>query len=208
MDTLGNLYDEQVDYYMQINFSGFTKLVDALGGITVESEKSFYCSEGGYYISQGTNTLNGTVALSYVRERKAFSDGDNSRGRHQMQAIKAIIEKVSSGSAVLTNYTDILDSMEGMFSTNLSSSDMSELVKMQLSDMASWNVKSFAVSGSGSSMRTYSMPTQRSYVMIPDEEEVAYAKELVDKVIDGKMLTDEDLVMPESTESEGYNYQY
>jgi LCP family protein required for cell wall assembly len=206
MDTLGNLYDEQVDYYMQINFSGFTKLVDSLGGITVESEKSFYCSEGGYYISQGTNTLNGTVALSYVRERKAFSDGDNSRGRHQMQAIQAIMEKVSSGSTVLTNYTDILDSMEGMFSTNLSSQDMSELVKMQLSDMASWNIKSFAVSGSGSSMRTYSMPTQRSYVMIPDEEEVAYAKELVDKVIDGKMLTDEDLVMPESTGSEGYNY--
>jgi hypothetical protein len=42
--------------------------------------------------------------------------------------------------------------------------------------------------------------------MIPDEEEVAYAKELVDKVIDGKMLTDEDLVMPESTEIEGNNY--
>jgi LCP family protein required for cell wall assembly len=204
MDTLGNLYDEPVDYYAQINFSGFTKLVDAVGGITIESEKSFYCSEGGYYISQGTNTLNGTVALSYVRERKAFADGDNSRGRHQMQAIQAIIEKVSSGTTVLTNYTDILESMEGMFSTNLSSSAMSELVKMQLTDMASWNVKTFAVSGTGNSRTTYSMPSQRSYVMIPDEEEIAYAKELVDKVIDGEILTDQDLVMPESTEDNAY----
>jgi anionic cell wall polymer biosynthesis LytR-Cps2A-Psr (LCP) family protein len=196
MDTLGNLYDEPVDYYAQINFNGFTTLVDALGGITVESEKSFYCSEGGYFISEGTNTLNGTVALSYVRERKAFVDGDNSRGRHQMQAIEAIIEKASSGTTVLTNYTAILDSMEGMFSTNLSSSEMSALVKMQLADMASWNVKSFAVSGTGSSLTTYSMPTQRSYVMIPDEEQIAYAKQLVDKVIDGETLTDADMEMP------------
>jgi anionic cell wall polymer biosynthesis LytR-Cps2A-Psr (LCP) family protein len=131
-----------------------------------------------------------------VRERKAFVDGDNSRGRHQMQAIEAIIEKASSGTTVLTNYTAILDSMEGMFSTNLSSSEMSALVKMQLADMASWNVKSFAVSGTGSSLTTYSMPTQRSYVMIPDEEQIAYAKQLVDKVIDGETLTDADMEMP------------
>ena len=49
MKTLGNLYDETVDYYAQINFSGFETMVDAIGGITVESEKAFRCSEGGYY---------------------------------------------------------------------------------------------------------------------------------------------------------------
>jgi LCP family protein required for cell wall assembly len=197
MDTLGTLYDEQVDYYAQINFSGFQTLVDAIGGITIESEKSFRCSEGGYYISQGTNQLNGTIALSYVRERKAFSDGDNSRGRHQMQAIDAIIAKVSSGTTILSNYSGILDSMSGMFTTNLSSDEMSALVRMQLSDMASWNVKSFAVSGTGSSQTTYSMPTKRSYVMIPDETQISYAKLLVDKVIDGVTLTDEDMEIPE-----------
>ena len=85
MATLGNLYDEHVDYYVQINFNGFKTLVDAVGGITVESEKAFRTSEGGFYINQGTNQLNGTVALSYVRERKSFADGDNSRGRHQMR---------------------------------------------------------------------------------------------------------------------------
>lgn len=69
MATLGNLYDEHVDYYVQINFNGFKTLVDAVGGITVESEKAFRTSEGGFYINQGTNQLNGTVALSYVREK-------------------------------------------------------------------------------------------------------------------------------------------
>ena len=75
MATLGNLYDEHVDYYVQINFNGFKTLVDAVGGITVESEKAFRTSEGGFYINQGTNQLNGTVALSYVRERKSFEMG-------------------------------------------------------------------------------------------------------------------------------------
>lgn len=57
MATLGNLYDEHVDYYVQINFNGFKTLVDAVGGITVESEKAFRTSEGGFYINQGTNQL-------------------------------------------------------------------------------------------------------------------------------------------------------
>lgn len=196
MGTLSNLYDEHVDYYVQINFNGFETLIDAIGGITVEAEKSFRTSEGGYYISQGTNQLSGAVALSYVRERKSFADGDNARGRHQMQAIEAIIKKVSSGTTVLNNYSAMLSSMEGMFATNMSSSEISALVRMQLSDMALWNVKSYAVTGTGSSQKTYSMPTKRSYVMIPDESQINYARILVDKVIDSRILSDEDLVMP------------
>ena len=196
MGTLTNLYEENVDYYVQINFNGFETLIDAIGGITVEAEKSFRTSEGGYYISQGTNQLSGAVALSYVRERKSFADGDNARGRHQMQAIEAIIKKVSSGTTVLNNYSAILSSMEGMFATNMSSSEISALVRMQLTDMASWNVKSFAVTGTGSSQKTYSMPTKRSYVMIPDESQIDYARKLVDKVVDGGTLSDNDLIMP------------
>lgn len=197
METLGMLYDEPVDYYVQINFSGFQTLVDAIGGITIESEKAFRTSEGGFYISQGTNQLNGTVALSYVRERKAFADGDNARGRHQMMAMEAIIKKLSSGTTILSSYSGIMESMSGMFATSMSTEDISSLVKMQLSDMASWNVKSFAVTGTGGKAATYSMPTKRSYVMYPDEEQVAYAKQLVNKVVDGEILTDADMEMPQ-----------
>lgn len=196
MSTLANLYSEPVDYYVQINFNGFQTLIDAIGGITIEAEKSFRTREGGFYINQGTNQLNGTVALAYARERKAFADGDNARGRHQMQMIEAIIKKVSSGTTILSNYSGIMSSMEGMFATNISSTEISSLVKMQLSDGASWNVKSFAVSGTGSSQKTFSMPTKRSYVMIPDDSQVTYAELLINKVVDGVTLTDEDLVMP------------
>lgn len=202
MDTLSNLYDEHVDYYAKINFSGFETLIDAIGGITIESEKSFYTYKDNYYISQGTNQLNGAYALSYVRERKAFADGDNARGRHQMQMIEAIIKKVSSGTTILTNYSDILSSMEGMFTTNMSQEEIAALVKMQLTDGASWNVKSFAVNGSGSKEHVYSMPGKRTYVTVPDETTVSYAKLLIDKTIDGVVLTDEDMVQPTYTSPE------
>lgn len=196
MDSLGLLYDEPIEYYVQINFSGFKTLVDAIGGIAIESEKSFYTSEGGFYIARGTNQLNGDVALSYVRERKSFVDGDNARGRHQMAVIEAIISKLSSGTTILSNYSGIMESMSGMFATNISGDDISSLVRMQLSDMASWNIKSFAVSGAGGKATTYSMPTKRSYVMYPDEKQIEYAKELVNKVVAGETLTDADLEMP------------
>lgn len=195
MDSLALLYDEPIDYYAKISFSGFETLIDAIGGITIESEKSFYTKDN-YYIREGTNTLNGAYALSYVRERKAFADGDNARGRHQMQMIEAIIAKVCSGTTILSNYSAILDSMEGMFTTNMSQADISALVKMQLSDGASWNVKSFAVSGKGSKQHVYSMPGVRTYVTLPDETTISYARLLINKTVDGVILTDEDMIQP------------
>lgn len=204
MDSLALLYDEPVDYYAKISFSGFETLIDAIGGITIESEKSFYTYKDNYYIREGTNTLNGAYALSYVRERKAFADGDNARGRHQMEMIEAIIAKVCSGTTILSNYSAILDSMEGMFTTNMSQADISALVKMQLSDGASWNVKSFAVSGQGSKQHVYSMPGVRTYVTLPDETTVSYARLLINKTVDGVILTDEDMIQPtyESTDEQ------
>lgn len=196
MQTLSDLYDEHVDYYVKINFTGFETLIDAIGGITIESEKSFTTYKDNYYISKGTNQLDGKVALSYVRERRAFADGDNARGRHQMQMIEAIIKKVSSGTTILTNYSAILSSMEGMFTTNMTQEEIAALVRMQLSDGAGWNVKSFAVNGKGSKQHVYSMPGKRTYVTLPDETTVSYAKLLVDKTIDGVILTDEDMVQP------------
>ncbi|MCD7709232.1 MAG: LCP family protein [Clostridiales bacterium] len=193
MDTLSNLYGEQVDYYAKINFNGFKTLIDAIGGITVYSEKTFTTSEGGYRIYQGENTLNGDMALSYVRERKAFSDGDDARGRHQMQVISAIIDKVSSGTTVLANYSAILSSLEGMFVTNMTSDEIASLVRMELSDTTPWNVLSYAVTGTGSKQYVYSIKGLKTYVTIPDEDTVERARTLIDRTMAGEVLSEEDV---------------
>lgn len=192
-DTLSMLYDDvEISYYAQVNFAGFEELIDAIGGITIESEISFTTLNGGYYIQAGENTLNGAEALGYVRERKAFSEGDIQRGRNQMKVIAAIIDKVTS-PVILTKYTSIMDSMTGTFNTNLTSDQISGLVKMQISEGGSWEVLSYTVTGTGDSSTTYSMPNQKSYVMVPDQTTVDTATELMKRVLNGEVLTESDL---------------
>ncbi len=197
MATLGNLYDQDVHYYAQVSFVGFKRLIDAMGGITVYSDASFFASESKTQIQKGENNLNGEEALGFVRERYNLPDGDNARGRHQMAVIQAIVKKAASG-AILTRYSSILESMGGCFGTNLTDDEASKLVKMQLDDMASWNIKSFSVMGSGSGEKNYcySIPGQKVYVLPQNDAFVNHAKGLIDKVFAGETITDEHLVLP------------
>lgn len=194
MEALEGLYDLKIDYYGQINFTGFEKLVDAVGGVTIYSDQSFKARDT--YITVGENHLNGAEALDYSRERYHVAGGDNGRGKNQMKIIKGVIEKMTSGTTVISNYSAILQSLEGMFSTSMEMSDISMLVKMQLSDMAKWNIQSFAVTGVGGSERTYSAPGDFAYVMHEDENSTAYAAELAARVIAGEKLTEADMKLP------------
>lgn len=80
-----------------------------------------------------------------------------------------------------------------MISMDFKSSDISSLINMQLSEGGSWNIKSFAVTGQGTKKTTYSMPIQKVYVTIPDESSVEHAKQLIQKVMNGETITDDDL---------------
>ena len=195
MGALEGLYGVDIRYYAQINFTGVETLVDAIGGIDVYSDEGFYAGEI-YWINEGMNHLDGEHALLFARDRYNVTGGDNGRGRHQMAVIQAVINKVTSGTTILENYAGILESIQGMFKTNVSSEEISQLVKMQLTDLASWNILSFAVTGTGGSDITYSMPGLFCYVMYPDEEMVAYGSELIQRVLDGDTLTSADLTLP------------
>ena len=195
MGALEGLYGVDIRYYAQINFTGVESLVDASGGIDVYSDEGFYAGEI-YWINEGMNHLDGEHALLFARDRYNVTGGDNGRGRHQMAVIQAVINKVTSGTTILENYAGILESIQGMFKTNVSSEEISQLVKMQLTDLASWNILSFAVTGTGGSDITYSMPGLFCYVMYPDEEMVAYGSELIQRVLDGDTLTSADLTLP------------
>lgn len=195
MNTLSNFYDVDIKYYAQLNFVGFQRLVDALGGITVYSEKEFYSTNEGIYFQKGANEVNGEQALAFVRERKQFGGGDRARGNHQMAVIKGMIEKMSSGSLLL-KYNEILDCMGGYFRFNVAQEELAAVVKMQLNDMATWNVQSYAVTGIGESNTCYSMPNLKTYVMVPDEDTVTHAQTLINMVLDGETIEAEDLVVP------------
>lgn len=116
------------------------------------------------------------------------------RGQNQMRLITAIIKKLTSPSAeYMIKYKAILTDLQGFLVTNMESDEIDALVKMQLNDLASWNVKSYAVTGTGGSDVTYSMPGQNLYVTYPDQNSVNRGAALVDKVLTGGTLTDEDV---------------
>ena len=191
--ALSDLYDVVINYYAQINFTGFETLIDAVGGVTIESEIAFTTFNGKYPIKEGTNKLNGAEALGYVRERYAFQTGDNQRGLNQMKVLTAVIDKLSAGR-LITHYNSILNSLQGMFITSVSADEISALVKMQLSDSAEWNIKSFAVTGNTGNDITFSIPRMPVSVMYQDEALVERASNLVDRVLAGEEITDEDVM--------------
>ena len=179
--TVEDLLDVDINYYVRVNFTTVIELVDTLGGIEVYSEYDF--SSGGYHFNQGYNYLNGAQALRFSRERYSFASGDNQRVKNQQAVIEAIMKKVLNSTTLLTRYTDILESLEGCFQTNIEQSEISNLVKDQLSNMSSWTIKNNALEGTGSYGPTYSMGSTRLYIMLPDDSSVANAKAEIDEVM-------------------------
>ena len=189
MDTLGMIYDVDLEHYFRINFTGFKDVVDALGGIRVYVEKSFTAWTNQEKYTKGYMDMNGYMALGFVRERKAFTDGDNQRGRNQMAVIQQIVDKASS-PAILNDFSGLMESLEGSFETSLTSAQISALVRMQLNEGGSWTILSYSVEGTSAKRPVYSMSTQQS-VMIPKWETVEKAKKLMAMVYEGKVLTQE-----------------
>ena len=190
MKTLGNLYDAKIDYYVRINFTGFKKLIDAMGGVTVYSDYAFTAITR-TKIAKGENHLTGQEALDFARERYTLKGGDNERGKHQMQVITALIKKATDGNTIISNYSDIMASVEGMFSMDVPVELIGNLMKMQLSDMASWNVVSYSATGFASMEECYSLPGMELSVLKPNQSSVSKAIRLIDMVCEGEFLTEE-----------------
>lgn len=190
--TLEDLLGIEINYYVRVNFTSVVKLVDALKGIDVYSEYDFNSNAGntsysGFHYYKGYNHLNGEQALAFARTRKAFLAGDRVRGQNQQAVIEALIRKICT-PAIITSYTSILDSLEGSFETNLSMDDITKLAKHQIDKMPSWSVTSNSLDGSDASEYTYSYSGQKLYVMMPNGDSIAKAKDLLSKIYAGELL--------------------
>lgn len=140
IDTVEQLTDITIDYYVKINFKGVVDLVDALGGIEVDIEApdfnynhgvncgGKFCEQnsdrntsasGMIYLDPGLQTINGEAALAYARCRHLYLQSDIDRNRHQQQVVEAIAKKASSMEN-LTNLEDILNSITKNITTNMS----------------------------------------------------------------------------------------
>ncbi|WP_296879679.1 LCP family protein [Thomasclavelia sp.] len=180
VNTISNLLDTKMDYYFRINFSSLINVVDVLGGIDVYSDKTFIPhTNPSIQINEGANHMDGTMALAFSRERYAYESGDRHRIQNQQDVMMAIINKLLTPS-VLSNYQEILEKVDGTFETNMSSDDIISLIKMQLSNLHSYEMENQYLDGTGKLMTGgYAMPKSRLYYMIPNQDTVNTAIEKI-----------------------------
>lgn len=205
IQTIENLMGMKMNYYAKFNFTSFMNVIDALGGITIDvphydvigrDDGVFVTKLDKYTIKPGKQTFDSKHALSFVRERKAFVDGDNVRGKNQMLMLKAIIKKCCSPS-IITKMDGVFESLSDSFETNLDAQDIKALINMQIDDMSSWDIQSYRLTGDASQRAfelatvgdvTSSVNANGVYVTVPDEESVTLAKSYIDKVMSGEII--------------------
>ena len=180
--TMEDLYDITINYYLRINFTSLVTVIDALGGVDVNSAYDF--SSMGYTFHVGMNHLNGAAALAFSRDRYDFAGGDRVRGQNQQRVIEGVIAKISQPS-VLMNYTQILNAIQNCIQTSMTEDEIAAQVRQQLETGTQWDVTSISVDGAGSMDYTYTYPGQRLYVMVPDESTVNLAKDMIQSTLNG-----------------------
>ncbi|MFC6465176.1 LCP family protein [Marinilactibacillus sp. GCM10026970] len=122
VNTVQNLFDIPIDYYISINMEGLQQIVDAVGGITVTPHLTF--EQGGYSFVDGQKTnMDGKMALEYSRMRKKDPNGDYGRQERQREVVQASARKMASVESVL-NYKDVLNTLSVNMQTNLTFDNM------------------------------------------------------------------------------------
>lgn len=170
--TLSKLFDIKINYNVRLNFDTLTTMVDALGGIDIYSDQDVELLHGkGCNIKKGTQHVDGRCALGFARERYAYESGDRHRGENQQQVIEAMLKKFTK-SNVIKNYESIMNAVQGMFQTNMTTDEITALIQMQIDDMATWKVTSISADGTGDMLPTYSFGSQPLYVMHPENKTI------------------------------------
>lgn len=135
----------EIDYYFSVDTKSFVKLVDAVGGINYCSDQAYTTTHalvlGTYddskgkklYVKKGCQHLNGIETLTVARERNAFKDWITQRERNCTAIMEDILNSAKKPSNI-TRYPEILDSMNGMYKTNIPKDTVQYGIKSLLND--------------------------------------------------------------------------
>lgn len=138
-DTVSDILDVPIHYYGRVDFEGFEKAVNIVGGVTVEIEEElndpYYPDEDSdghepFHIEAGTQRMSGETALRYVRSRKTTSDFD--RSRRQQEVLLALRQKVLSRGTLAnpSKVTGLLNTLSGNAETNMKVKEIMRLIEL------------------------------------------------------------------------------
>ncbi|MER6676514.1 LCP family protein [Streptomyces sp. NPDC000983] len=131
--TAESLTDVRMDHYVEIDFAGFARLVDALGGVTVTTEEDIDDEDSHLTLDAGTHHLDGEQALALARTRHGIGDGsDLGRIGLQQLLVKALLEQISS-AGLLTDPAKlyrVADAVTGSLTTDTGLDSLTELTRL------------------------------------------------------------------------------
>ena len=202
IDTIEDLVDFNIDYYVKINFKGVVDLVNALDGIEVDvpiefceqdSNRNFYNQ---ICLNKGLQTLDGEQALALARHRKTLLYGDFQRVQHQQLVVDAMMQKMKSIRSV-NDFYDILDAVSKNIETNMQTETMLDFYNVGKdilinSSIDNINVEKTYLTGSDSHVF---IPSLNSNVYVFE-----YSKESLEEIVSA-MKVDLELEKPELIKS-------
>jgi LCP family protein required for cell wall assembly len=198
---LGELYGLDIRHYALVNFQGFRKVVNAMGGVQVNvqipvSESQFPTSDGKLtriYIPAGPQHMTGTEALRYARSRHRAQYGDFDRGRRQQRVLLSLREQMNP-QAIIANLPQLVDALKDSVKTDIKTADLPKLLALA-GGVDTKNIRSFVFAPSYYAQEFLTSP--RGYIITPN---VARIRKAVDQAF---KVTPELLARRERLESEG-----
>ncbi|WP_058303794.1 LCP family protein [Gorillibacterium timonense] len=137
IQTVSNLLDIPIHYYVYTDFQGFMSLIDAIGGIEIDVEKNMDYEDAAdghkfdIHLKKGLQDMDGKTALQYVRFRHDATS-DFTRTERQRKLIAAVTEKLQNASS-LVKLPGIIKSVSPYVDTNMKPTDMLKLGRLGLS---------------------------------------------------------------------------
>lgn len=159
VNTVQKLLNIPIDYYIEVNMQGIKDIVDAIGGIDINSPLAF--SQDGIKFTKGPMHLDGKQALAFSRMRYEDPTGDYGRQGRQRQVIEAVVKKAATFST-LTNYKEILNTMQNNMKTNLTFDNMYDIQAKYKA--AAGNIEQVQMQGTGEMINDISYQ-----IIAPDE---------------------------------------
>lgn len=141
IDTVEDLLDVDVDYFVEVNFQAVVDIVDALGGLYLNSPVEFVGQDAGsirgnftVWVGKGWQTMDGLQALAFARERHHMPNGDMDRQVHQQEVISATISKLMDTKDI-TKLVSVIDAAGKNVKTNIPLSQMTNLAQYMITKM-------------------------------------------------------------------------
>lgn len=122
VSTVEDLMGIKIDYWVEMDFNGFKKIVDTLGGVTITVPQRMYKPSEGIDLQPGTKKLNGSEALAFVRFRD-YNMGDIDRTSMQQEFIKALAKEVLQPKTI-TKLPKLIKDLNQYVETNMKVTDM------------------------------------------------------------------------------------